>query len=67
MEQENKSADLLYGCPAIAAFLGLSEHATYHLMRKQDFPSFKLGGKVCARPSSLNEWLAEQEAKARAQ
>lgn len=65
MEQEKEGADLLYGCPAIAGFLHLTEAAVYHLTRREDFPSFKIGGKVCARRSTLNQWLADQEAKAR--
>lgn len=67
MEQEQDRADLLYGVPAMAAYLGLSEKQLRHRIEAGSIPSFKIGGTVCARRSSINEWLAEQEAKARAQ
>lgn len=58
------SADLLYGVPAMAGYLKMSERQVYHLVAKKALPTFKIGGKVCARKSSLNTWLAEQEAAA---
>lgn len=67
MEQEKEGADLLYGVPAMSTYLGLTEAAVYHLTRREDFPSFKIGGKVCARRTSLNQWLVEQEARARSE
>jgi predicted DNA-binding transcriptional regulator AlpA len=65
MEQDKDRADLLYGVPEIAEFMGRSTAAVYHLARATDFPKFKLGGTVCARRSSINAWLADLEAKAR--
>ena len=58
-------ADLLYGVPAIAEHLSLRERQVYHLISKGNLPSFKIGGKVCCRRSSLDQWLADQEAAAR--
>ncbi len=64
MEKHAEGApDLLYGVPAIASFLGLTDAQVYHLARGK-LPTFKIGGKVCARRSSLSDWLAEQETKA---
>ena len=67
MEQEKEGADLLYGVPAIAIFLGLGNRQVYHLKETGALPTFTLGetGKICARRSTLNQWLADQEAKAR--
>lgn len=59
-------ADLLYGMPAIASFLGLKVPQARHLSDKATIPTFKIGKLTCARRSSLSTWLAEQEAKARA-
>lgn len=67
MEQDNEGADLLYGVPAIAKFLHLTTRQVYHLKDTGALPTFTLGdnGKICARRSTLNLWLVEQEAKAR--
>ncbi|MDH2091130.1 DNA-binding protein [Rhizobium pusense] len=53
--------DLLYGAPAIAAHMGLTQRTVYHLHECGEFPTFKIGGKVCARRSTINNWLAEIE------
>ncbi|MDH2091111.1 helix-turn-helix domain-containing protein [Rhizobium pusense] len=66
MEQENEGADLLYGVPSISAFLGLTDAVVYHLAKREDFPTFKIGGKVCALKSALKEWLKEQASKPKA-
>lgn len=65
MEQEKEGADLLYGVPAISSFLGLTEAVVYHLAKRSDFPTFKIGGKVCALRSGLRDWLSVQASKAR--
>ncbi|RRD21583.1 DNA-binding protein [Brucellaceae bacterium VT-16-1752] len=64
MNNEDK-ADLLYGGPEIAAFMGRTQNTIYYLTRRADWPGFKIGGKVCARRSTINQWLADMEAKAR--
>lgn len=57
-------ADLLYGVPAIAKYLQLTTAQVYHLSSSGTIPTFKIAAKVCARRSSLQAWLVEQEAKA---
>ncbi len=57
-------ADLLFGAKAIADFLGINQRQTYRLIYDSVLPSFKLGGTVAARRSSLTKWLAAQEAAA---
>lgn len=56
--------DLLMGADAIAAFLGITRRQTYRLVYDDLLPSFKLGGTVAARRSSLRNWMAEKEARA---
>ena len=54
-------ADLLMGAPAIAKFLGVTQRQVYRLVYDKIAPSFKIGGTVAARRSSLNKWMAEAE------
>lgn len=56
------TADLLFGAKAIAEFLGINQRQTYRLVYDGVLPSFKLGGTVAARRSTLTKWLAAQEA-----
>ncbi|MGV8939814.1 MAG: helix-turn-helix transcriptional regulator [Allorhizobium sp.] len=53
--------DLLFGAKAIAEFLGINQRQTYRLIYDGIAPSFKLGGTVAARKSTLTKWLASQE------
>ncbi len=61
---QNDQADIIWRLKAIAKFLGLSERSTQHRIDKGEIPTFKMGGTICARRSTLNTWIAEQEAKA---
>jgi hypothetical protein len=56
--------DLLYGVPKIAAFLGLTQKATYHLAASRRIPTFKIGATVCARRASLVAALERLEDQA---
>ena len=47
---------------AIAGFLQLPARAAQHRIDQGVIPTFRLGGSICARRSTLNAWLAEQEA-----
>lgn len=58
--------DLLYGMTAIGDHLGLTARQAEHLAAKGVIPTFKLGGTVCARRSTLAKHFAEQERLARA-
>lgn len=61
------NADLLEGLAAIAAFLRVKPRRVQHLMATAGLPTFSLSGRVLnARKSTLNAWLAEREAAARA-
>lgn len=63
-DNDNSVGDLLMGADTIAKFLGISRRQTYRLVYDGLIPSFKLGGTVSARRSSLTRWLADQEAAA---
>ncbi len=58
---KNEQSDFLYGMPAIASFLGLGVRQAYHLKEAGNIPTFKIGGKVCARRSTLTQWLESRE------
>jgi len=59
------SAGLLYGVPAIAAFLDMEEPQARHLCDNGTVPTFKIGRIVCARRSTIVAWLEEREAAGR--
>jgi predicted DNA-binding transcriptional regulator AlpA len=66
LNHDNDNAgELLIGAPAIAAALGIRRRQVYKLQDAGILPTFKLGGSVAARRSTLTAWLAEQEQKAR--
>lgn len=54
--------DLLLGAAAIGKFLGITRRQTYRLIYDGIAPSFKVGGTVAARRSSLTAWMEKQEA-----
>ena len=54
--------DLLYGVDKIAGHLKMTRRQVYHLHDQGHLPTFKLGGRVCARRSSLAKHFAAQEA-----
>lgn len=53
--------DLLMGADAIADFLGVTRRQVYRLVHDGIMPSFKLGGTVAARRSSLTKWMETVE------
>ncbi len=63
---EAENSDLLQGYAAIGEHLHMSPGATKHRVKSESIPVFRMGRIVCARRSTLNAWLAEREAAARA-
>lgn len=61
MEQVSLKDDMLYGAAAIAQYLGIDRRAVYHLVANARIPNFRLGENVCARKSTLIQWIQEQE------
>ena len=65
--RETPTADLLYGMQAIADHLApLTYRQVQHLHESKAIPTFKMGGTVCARRSTLAKHFAAQEAAAQA-
>lgn len=62
VHHNDDSPDLLMGASAIAEFLGITRRQAYRLVYEAMMPSFKLGGTVAARRSSLRKWMEEKEA-----
>jgi phosphohistidine phosphatase SixA len=56
---------MLYGAGAIAAYLGMTEHACRHLIAESVIPTFKIGARICARRETIDSWLVDQEVRAR--
>lgn len=56
--------DLLMGADAIAGYLGVTRRQVYRLVYDEIIPSFKLGGTVAARRSSLTKWMEALEGQA---
>ena len=61
MEVANDNEALLLGANAIAAYLQITRRQAYRLIYDEDLPTFKLGGTVAARKSSLSKWLEAAE------
>lgn len=58
--------DLLRGAEYIAEFIfgdRRQRRKIYHMVETQSLPTFRLGGILCARKSTLLRWIAEQESK----
>ena len=54
--------DVLMGTKAIADFLGLNVRQVRNLIYDHSgLPTFKLGGSVCARKSTLDKWISKVE------
>lgn len=53
--------DLLLGASAIAKFLGITARQTYRMIYDDIVPTFKIGGAVAARRSTLTTWMVEAE------
>ena len=58
----DSDADLLYGVPAIAEFMGVRERQCRSRIAAGYIPSFKMGKTICARKSAIKAKIAEYEA-----
>lgn len=58
--------DLLYGIDDIASALGMTRRQAYYLHEKGEIPTFKVGRKLAARRSTLDELVKQWEAAGRA-
>jgi hypothetical protein len=65
---ENRTTDVLHGIGEIAHHLGFkTNRQAYHAVASGHVPAFKLGGKWCARKSTLDEFFAQKERETLAQ
>ena len=65
-DKESKAAqiipgDLLYGVPACAEFLGITERQARHRFATGQLPSFRIGESICSRKSTLATALDRME------
>ena len=58
---QSENADIIWRVKAIAAFLGLSEKSAQHHIDRGEIPSFRMGGTIGSRKSTLTAWIAQQE------
>ncbi len=59
----NDKADLLYGAPAIATYLGMTAAQVYHLHAQGVIPTFKIGKKVAAKRTAVAQWIEQLAAQ----
>jgi len=59
--RDSGDTDLLYGVEQIADHLKMTRRQVYHLHDQGHLPTFKIGGKVCARRSTLAKHFEAQE------
>jgi predicted kinase len=60
--------DLLEGAEGITNYLygdPDKRRKIHHLAETSRFPIFRLGSVLCARKSTINEWIEEQERRGR--
>ena len=63
MSATGQTLEILTGAKAIGRFLGLSTRQVFHRVEDGTLPTFRMGKNICARPSTLLAWIAEQEAE----
>ena len=64
MTDTTEHPDFLYGAKSIAAHLGMTEKAVYHLIEEGRLPVFKIGRRVAARRSRLQQHFEKLEQQA---
>lgn len=59
MNQE-KREPLAISAPEAARLLGVSKPTIYQYIKREDFPSFKLGSRTLVSLEGLREWVKRQ-------
>lgn len=59
MNQE-KWEPLAISAPEAARLLGVSKPTIYQYIKREDFPSFKLGSRTLVSLEGLREWVKRQ-------
>ncbi len=65
MHQRFAAGELLYGCRAVADYLGIKPRQALYLIEAGRLPVFREGRTICTRRSTLDAWLAHRDATAR--
>lgn len=60
MEDNNTIAPLAVGATEAARMLDISRPTLYKLIHRQDFPSFKVGGRTLISVDGLRDWVQRQ-------
>lgn len=60
MYTPEKLDPIAISAPEAARLLDVSKPKLYELMRQEDFPSFKLGGRTLISVEGLREWVRKQ-------
>lgn len=51
---------MAYSSAEVAEVLGVSRPTVYNLLKRIDFPSFKIGTRTLVPVDGLREWIAQQ-------
>ena len=62
VEQNSAVKKVALSIDETAAALGVSRPTVYNLLHKQDFPSFRVGGRTLVSVDGLRAWVAAQAA-----
>lgn len=60
MKSESMMEPLTYSVNEAAKVLGVSKPTLYKYVNREDFPSFKLGGRTLVSAEGLKEWIRQQ-------
>ncbi len=63
MEEIHNNERLALNVTEAAACLGVSRPTMYELLRRDDFPSFRIGTRQLISRDGLAEWVKRQAAK----
>ena len=59
-ENETSLEPICIGVTEAARLLGISKPSLYQIVNREDFPSFKLGGRTLISTEGLRAWVREQ-------
>lgn len=62
-ELKKSCAKVAYNAKEAAEALGISAPKLYELIHTEDFPSYKIGGKVFVDAQGLRDWSARNAAE----
>jgi hypothetical protein len=62
MAETSNTLDLIWGCAAIAATLGVTQRACFHMLEAGVIPARKVGGRWVASRRKLEEHFEETAA-----